>query len=229
MPSPLVKLMTYGGTPINRQADRFLTHKSRKRHKKKKKRIQTTPKVKTQRPRRLCPICGKWKIGLESHMSAKHRGATIPPPPDQFVNLIFGKSKPAQSSPMGALKPKETGVAAPPASNRWQISKIAGKKKRRCPICEDQFTRLSQHVSQAHDQVLTECPSCYAEIVVKTAGKRRCGECRKFFTIGDKGKAVGIRAECPGCFNDFYTEKLGLIACPTCKMKTFFDGKGKPC
>jgi DNA-directed RNA polymerase subunit RPC12/RpoP len=120
-------------------------------------------------------------------------------------------------------------VAAPVTSNRWQTSKIAGKKKRRCPICAVLFSRLAQHISQAHNQVLTECPSCYAEIVVKPSGKRRCGECRKSFTIGANGKAVGIRAECPGCYNDFYTEKLGLITCPTCKMKTFFDGKGKPC
>jgi hypothetical protein len=81
MPSPLVKLMTYGGTPINRQADRFLTHKSRKRHKKKKKRIQTTPKGQKRFPKvRLqspglqpCPYCGKLKVGLQAHISAKHR------------------------------------------------------------------------------------------------------------------------------------------------------------
>jgi len=218
--------MTYGGTPINRQADRFLTHKSRKRHGRKKR--ETTIKE-VDSLKRVCPICGKRKLGLEAHMAAKHAGATIPQSADQFVNQIFGKSKPAPSSPTGALKTKKSGLAAPPASTRWQTSKISSKNKRSCPICEAQFTRLSQYVSQAHDQVLIECPSCYAEIVVKPAGKRRCGECRKFFTIGVKGKTVGIRAECPDCFNDFYTEKFGLLACPNCKAKTFFDSKGKPC
>ena len=240
MPSPLVKLMTYGGTPINRQADRFLTHKSRKRHKKKKKGIKTTPKVKTQRPRRLCPICGKWKIGLEAHMSAKHRGATIPKPAVSLVKPIIGEKFPNLSFVLQAPipQPAKAGDTQKPVrevqrqTSSPAITRRAPKttgKKRRCPVCAAQYNRLSQHIAQAHDQVFIECPSCYAEIIVKGAGKRRCCECRKVFTIGAKGKAVGIRAECPDCFNDFYTEKLGLIACPTCKMKTFFDGKGKPC
>ena len=225
MPSPLAKLMTYGGTPINRQADRFLTHKSRKRHGRKQR---GTTKVETDSLKRVCPICGKRKLGLEAHMAAKHAGTAVPQPIDQFVNQIFGRGKPASSSPIGDVKAKKVEVATPPAGDRRQTSKT-GKNKRRCPICDAQFTRLSQHIFQAHDQVLTECPSCFAEIVVKPAGKRRCGECRKSFTIGDKGEAVGIRAECPSCYNDFYTERLGLIECPTCKAKTFFNGKGKPC
>jgi len=245
--------MTYGGSPINSQADRFMTHKNKWRRKG-KKHIKIprhdsswtkfskfsisapnplSPEHETSRDteslKRVCPICGKKKLGLEAHMAAKHAGVAVPKAPDQFMNLVFGKDKPAPSWPVAAVKTKPAEVSPPAATGRLQTSKTAGKKKRRCPICALLFSRLTQHISQTHDQVLTECPSCYAEIVVKPAGKRRCAECRKSFTIGVNGKSVGIRAECPGCYNDFYTEKLGLIACPTCKMKSFFDGKGKPC
>jgi hypothetical protein len=183
----------------------------------------------TESQKGICPICGKKKLGLAAHMAAKHASVAVPQAPDQFMNLVFGKNQPAPSWPVAADKTKPAAEAQTAASNRRQTSKIAGKKKRRCPICSVLFSRLAQHISQAHDQVLTECPSCYVEVVVKPAGKRHCGECRKSFTIGANGKAVGFRAECPGCYNDFYTEKLGLLACPTCKMKTVFDAKGKPC
>jgi len=226
MPSPLVKLMTYGGTPINRQADRFLSHRARKRHGRKKSGATTKESASSKR---VCPICGKRKKGPEAHMTAKHGGATIPQSLDRFVNLVFGKGKPAQNPPSAVKTPIKDEIAKPRPSGQGQMSKTTGKMKRHCPICDAQFTRLAQHVSQAHDQLLTECPSCYAEIIVKGAGKKRCSECRKVFTIEKKGKAAGIRVECPNCFNDFYTEKLGLIQCPTCKTKTCFDGRGKPC
>jgi len=253
MTSPLVKLMTYGGTPINRQADRFMTHKNKWRRKGKKhikiprhdsswtkySKLSISasnppnPEQETSRDteslKSVCPICGKKKLGLEAHMAAKHAGDAVPQAPDQFMNLVFGKDKPAPSWPMAAVKTKPAEVSPPAATDRWQTSKVAGKKKRRCPICAALFIRLPQHLTQAHDKVLAECPWCYAEVVVKSGGKRKCEACHKLFTVGSKGKALGIRAECPDCCNDFYTEKLGYLKCPRCGGQNFFNGKGETC
>ena len=231
MTSPLVKLMTYGGTPINQQADRFMSHKSSKRHGRKKsdKTIKDRESLK-----RVCPICGKRKLGLEAHLAAKHAGVAVPQATDQFMNLVFGKDKPAPSWPMEIRKPDDTmaspevrRAAAPPANKR-PPAKLTGKK-RRCPICSALFIRLPQHLTQAHGKALAECPWCYAEVVAEVGGKRKCGECRKLFTVGAKGKAVGIRAECPDCSTDFYTEKLGRLTCPRCGGQNFFNGKGETC
>jgi hypothetical protein len=196
--------MTYGGTPINTQAERFLSHKHSKRHSRKKHRT-----VVSESAKRVCPFCGKRKVGLEAHIAAKHGGAM-----------------PSRTTP-STLKPVLVEAAPPPSPTRQKKAPVA--KKRSCPICAEKYTRLSQHLSQAHDKVLTECPWCFAESVTKKAGKRRCGECGKAFTLGTEGKVAGIRAECPACLGDFYTERLGLIECPTCGKKTFINGKGKPC
>ena len=231
MTSPLVKLMTYGGTPINRQAVRFLSHKSRKR-KGQNKQVRTVKDRESLK--RVCPICGKRKLGLEAHMAAKHLKVAVPQAPAQFMNLVLGKDKPAPNPPTELPKqdapkpaPEIRKPAAPPASKR-PPAKLTGKK-RRCPICSALFIRLPQHLTQAHGKVLAECPWCYAEVVVEGGGRRKCSECRKLFTVGAKGKAVGIRAECPDCSNDFYTEKLGRLKCPRCGGQNFFNGKGETC
>ena len=258
MPSALANLMTYGGKPINRQADRFMTHKNKWRRKGKKHikilRHDSSwtqysklslpapnplkPELETRRDiesvKRVCPICGKKKLGLEAHMAAKHAGVAIPQALAQSMNLVLGNDKPAPSRPIEVPKPDASKpapivrkAAAPPASKR-PPAKLTGKR-RRCPICSALFIRLPQHLTQAHGKVLAECPWCYAEVVVEGGGRRKCGECRKLFTVGAKGKAVGVRAECPDCCNDFYTEKLGRLKCPRCGGQNFFDGKGETC
>ena len=253
MTSPLDKLMAYGGTPINRQADRFMTHKNKWRRRGKKhikilrhdsswtqysKLSISAPKPINPEPetsrdaeslKRICPICGIKKRGLEAHMAVKHAGVAVPKPTDQFMNQVFGKDQPTPSWIVAAAKAKPPKESPSAASDRRQTSKITGKKKRRCPICSAMFIRLPQHLTQAHGKVLADCPWCYAEVVVEVGGKRKCGECRKLFTVGAKGKAVGIRAECPDCCNDFYTEKLGRLKCPRCGGQNFFNGKGETC
>ena len=250
--------MMYGGKPINRQADRFMTHKNKWRRKgiKHIKILRhdsswtqysklslpasnpLKPELETRRDteslKRVCPICGKKKLGLEAHLAAKHAGVAIPQAPAQSINLVLGNAKPTTSRPIELPQPEASKpapevwkAAAPPASKR-PPAKLTGKK-RRCPICSALFIRLPQPITQAHGKVLAECPWCYAEVVVEGGGRRKCSECRKLFTVGAKGKAVGIRAECPDCCNDFYTEKLGRLKCPHCGGQNFFNGKGETC
>lgn len=223
--------MTYGGTPINRQADRLWTHKSRKQHGRKQ---QAMTVKESAQIRRVCPICGKRKLGLEAHMAAKHEGDTISTPTDQSVNIISGRSKPAgklsteaRQSDVTPARLEVRNAAAPIASKRASTKRPL--KRRGCPNCGALFTQLQRHLPQAQGKVLAECPWCFSEVILQSGGKRRCGECLKLFTVGTKGEAVGIRPNCPECCDDFYTEKLGFLKCPRCGARNCFNGSGETC
>ena len=248
MPHPLATLMTYGGTPIDSQALRFLSHKQRK-----------SKPLKAARQRLVgtsCPYCGKIKSGLQAHIAAKHPVALIDSSPqsqprqpatDSRKDLRSHTNQPVASPqlqphlwagikmgppeipawatippPQPKVKKRKPAVAAPKRTSR----KKSGLK---CQVCGERSAHLLLHMSQAHGLALIECPYCLAEVSVKKGGSRRCPECKKTFTVGIEGGLPGLRAECPNCYRDFYIAKLGRVQCPACRRHSWINAKGKPC
>ena len=138
-----------------------------------------------------CPYCGKYRIGLNDHIRAKHpKNITNPEPPVPIEQPT-----------------RQITTLTPPK----QVRRIS------CAYCGRHIVKYDEHRRKMHCREVTECPHCYRWFNIQSGGLRKCPSCKNQFTLNRNYKAKGASVECPHCFDEFYSEKSGRVRCAKCK------------
>lgn len=159
MTHPLANLRRYGGKPINKQAENFLSYKKKGQ----RKRTGDSNSQKKQ-----CPICGQYKFGLTAHIAALHpqaQGSSTKPVANKTrPNLcpICDGSFPKISLHL-AVTHSSCGIKCP-ACLQEGIFPLGAIKK--CDACQTELTisnagivvcTSNQHSKQTEAE---QCPFC---------------------------------------------------------------------